>query len=207
MIKTKSKHFPIKNNTIIILDWDNTLFPTQWVLKNKIDISTAEGASKHINYFSELDDILYKFLKKSMYLGKVIIITNAMPTWIAISSAVLPKTQTLLLKIKLVSARKNYQNICDMENWKIMAFKDEVKYELNKYPEIQNIISIGDAYYEYNALVNLIKIDNKKKILKSIKFIEEPEHNTLIDQLEVLDECIEDVVKSKKHLDLVFQFR
>lgn len=207
MIKTKSKHFPNKNNTIIILDWDNTLFPTQWVLQNKIDISTAEGANKHIDYFSELDSILYKFLKKSMYLGKVIIITNAMPAWIAISSAVLPKTQTLLLKIKLVSARKNYQNVCSMENWKIMAFKDEIKYELNKHPEIQNIISIGDAHYEYNALVNLIKIDNKKKILKSIKFIEDPEHNTLIDQIEVLDDCIEDVIKSNKHLDLVFQFR
>ena len=54
--------------------------------------------------------------------GKVIIITNAMIKWIDLSSSVLSKTQDLLKKIKVVSARENYNKITSIKNWKKILF-------------------------------------------------------------------------------------
>ena len=92
-----------------------------------------------------------------------------------------------------------------------MAFKDEAK-NLLEDKKMVNIISIGDAEYEYNALIDLYKYDinkNKlmiKKLLKSVKLMRDPTYEILLDQLEVLTEAIRDVVVTDKHLDLNFNF-
>jgi hypothetical protein len=195
-----------KNETLIILDWDNTLFPTSWVIQNKIDIKDPEVSNKYIVYFYELDSVLHNLLSKLLDYGNVIIVTNALPSWVKISSSVLPKTNYLLNKIKVVSARKNYQShSSNMMDWKRLAFKDEVSREmLNK--KIMNIISIGDAEYEYKALIDLYNLSHKPKLLKSIRFVDEPSHETLIDQLEVLNRASDQICHIKKHLDLKFKF-
>ncbi len=41
-IKTRQKYSASnlnisKNNTLIILDWDDTIYPTSWTIENKID--------------------------------------------------------------------------------------------------------------------------------------------------------------------------
>ena len=191
-----------KNNTLVILDWDNTLFPTTWVSKNFINLHNTEIRDKYLEFFSELDDLLFNLLKKISYKSKIIIVTNAMPLWIKISSCVLPKTQNLLNYIKVVSARKNYQKVSsDYTEWKKLAFNAEVKNQLN-IKDKQNIISIGDASYEYKALINLY---NKDRILKSMKFLEEPTFDVLKDQLEVVSNNIDKVIDYDKHLDLIFK--
>jgi len=190
-----------KHNSLVILDWDNTLFPTTWVTSNFINLNNEEVRNRHLDFFSDLDEQLFKLLKKIMIYSKVIIITNALPIWIKISSGVFPKTRYLLNYIKVVSARKNFQNKSkDATEWKKMAFHTEVEKEINT-PNIENIISIGDALYEYQALINLY---NKKRILKSIKFLDEPTHEILKDQLEVINKNIIEIIKSPKHMDLVF---
>lgn len=213
MSKSLSKNFNnkrniniTKNDTLIILDWDNTLFPTSWILQNNIDIKDIEVSNKHIVYFYELDSVLYNLLNKLSTYGKVIIVTNALPSWVKISASVLPKTNYLLNKIKVISARKNYQvKSSNMMDWKKLAFRDEVSREMlnNK---IMNIISVGDAEYEYHALIDLYNITHKPKLLKSIRFVDEPSNETLIDQLEVLSRAIQDICLTKKHLDLNFKF-
>jgi hypothetical protein len=191
-----------KNNTLVILDWDNTLFPTTWVAKNFINLNDTETRYKYLEYFSELDDLIFNLFKKILYKSRLIIVTNAMPLWIKISSSVLPKTQNLLNYIKVISARKNFQKISsDYTEWKKLAFTDEVKNQLN-IKNKQNIISIGDASYEYKALINLY---NKDRILKSMKFLEEPTFDILKDQLEVVFNNIDRVIDYDKHLDLVFK--
>lgn len=191
-----------KNNSLVILDWDNTLFPTTWVTKNYINLNDLEVRNRYLDFFSELDNLLFNFLKKILEYSKVIIVTNALPIWIKISSNVLPKTQYILKNIKIVSARKNYQKVnSDINEWKKLAFKDEVEHELD-IKNVQNIISIGDASYEYNALINLY---NSNRLLKSMKFLEEPTHETLKDQIEVLSDNIVNIIKHKKHLDLIFK--
>lgn len=187
-----------KNNTVIILDWDNTLFPTTWFMQNNINL---KNSGQSISYFNQLDGILYKLLKRIKEYGTLIIVTNASLEWIDTSSAVLPKTRKILQKIKVVSARGNYQAANpNMIEWKKMAFKDEVaKHNIN-------VISVGDANYEYYALISLYNEQNTV-LLKSIKFVDDPHHETLIDQLDVMYETIPKISKLTKHLDLKFQMK
>jgi hypothetical protein len=191
-----------KSNSLVILDWDNTLFPSTWVTKNNINLNDIEIRNRYLDFFSELDDQIYKLLQQISEYSKVIIITNALPIWVKISSSVLPKTQYLLRRIKVISARKNFQKITtDAYEWKKLAFQEEVEKELN-LSNTQNIISIGDAAYEYKALLNLY---DKKRLLKSMKFLEEPTHRILQDQIEVLNDNILQIIKHPKHLDLIFK--
>lgn len=184
-----------KSKSLVIIDWDDTLFPTSWTTKNLINLNDIEVRTKYLDFFSELDDIIYKLLQKISEFSKIIIITNAYPVWIKLSSMVLPKTKYLLTKIKVVSAKKNYGSVySDSFEWKKHSFMDEVN-------DNTNIISIGDAMYEYKALINL---DNNKRILKSVKFADKPTYEILKDQLETLDIAIKKIILIPNNLDLVF---
>src|SRR5207253_2713422 len=101
-----------------------------------------------------------------------IIVTNAMPSWINDSVSVLPKTAQIISSVKILSARQLYQSeYNDMMEWKKHTFKQALNKEINNN-KILNIISIGDADYEYRALIDLYNWNHSnKKILKSIRLI------------------------------------
>ena len=40
-----------RKKTLIILDWDDTLFPTSWVLENKIDLTDPAIRAKYYKDF------------------------------------------------------------------------------------------------------------------------------------------------------------
>lgn len=186
-----------KKNTIIILDWDDTLFPTTWVTKNGINLTDL--------CLSDLDDILSEFLIKLQEYGQIIIITNALPIWVKVSSGILIKTNKIINNTKIISARKIYKNSCsNMMDWKKMAFKDEI-IKLIDNNNFLNIISIGDAEYEYIALINLYKSINKQKILKAIKLMNHPTNEILIDQLKVLSKVCQNICLNQNNLDLKFK--
>jgi hypothetical protein len=190
------------NNTLIILDWDDTLFPTTWFIHNNINLNETYMKKLYTSYFYELDNIIYKLLKKIILLGDVTIITNALIEWINTSSSVLPKTKKIINnKIHIISARGNFQNkYPNIMDWKKEAFK------LAKSHKYINIISVGDAHYEYNALIGLY---NKEShiLLKSIKFMNEPIQEVLIDQLNVLYNIIPKICNILHHLDLNFKLK
>jgi hypothetical protein len=151
--------------TLIILDWDDTLFPTSWINKNNIGFLSVENRIILYNkYFYKIDNNLEHLLYKLTNCGKVFIITNALLNWIDMSVNILPKTSKLLKKniIKIVSARGEYSHYTsNMTEWKKLAFKRELE-SLLQNTKINNIISIGDAEYEYMALINLYE-NNKQK--------------------------------------------
>ena len=91
----------IKNKTLIILDWDDTLFPTSWATKNDIDLTDPDTQNKYIVSFSKLDLLLHKLLTNFLNCGTVIIVTNATLGWVLISSNILPSTQELIKSIKV----------------------------------------------------------------------------------------------------------
>jgi hypothetical protein len=159
-----------KSKTLFILDWDDTLFPTNWVMKNGINLMVPNSRDQYAVYFQHLDRVLSSFLKKIIKLGKVIIVTNALTDWVNVSSEVMPYTYQLLKKIKIVSARGLYRNKTQkMMDWKMMAFRDVVNDEF-KDKKLMNIISIGDAEYEYQALIALNQQKKRnKKIFKIYK--------------------------------------
>lgn len=193
-----------QNTTLIIIDWDDTLFPTSWAVKNSIDLTklnTYKSYSK--SFFDKLDTQLYSLLKNILLCGDVLIITNAMISWVNTSLTVLPKTKKLIKHIELISAREKYQNSVIMDNWKKHTFLDEIN---KRHTQYNNIISIGDAEYEYNALINLYKESNiKHKYLKAIRFLKTTNNNTFIEQLVLLQQNITYICTLTRHTDIVIR--
>jgi hypothetical protein len=193
-------------NTLFIIDWDDTLYPTTWIVENNIDLTDPKLRYKYIKYFEHLDDQLSSALNHIITLGEIIIITNAMPEWIELSVSVLPKTKKCLRNIEVVSARRRYQNRTKMPDWKKYAFLEEVLKRIKKN-KLQNILSLGDAEFEYNALLNLYKLDSlPHKYLKSIKFIRSLDYNVLIEQIMMIRQNISDLCKAQRHIDVLFQY-
>lgn len=196
-----------KYNTLIIIDWDNTLYPTSWVMDNGIDLTDPRSRYKYMEYFKELDKNLEMLLKHMNTLGEVVIITNAMLEWVELSVSVLPKTKKYLSNIDIISARKRFQNSADMTEWKKLTFMEELTKKVKKH-KIQNIISIGDAEYEYHALINLYKMDAlPHKYLKSISFVRSPDFWTLIYQIKMMRQHISAICRTKRQIDLEFDTR
>lgn len=198
------------HKTLIILDWDDTLFPTSWVLKNNIDVNDTTILNDNGHLFEKLDLILYKLLLNCLKCGKVVIVTNAMVKWVTISSKMLPKTKKLIDKnIDIISARDIYQKEMPKKQfvWKKLIFEQLViEHFMDKQYKVENIISIGDADYEFQALIDLYEdFKMKKRILKAIKFLQGPDYESLIDQLQVLNKSIFKVCNSKNHMDLKFK--
>lgn len=190
-----------KGNTYIILDWDDTLFPTTWTTKNKLYFDKY-NIERYTDYFRNLDNILYKLISKLNDFGKVVIITNALPVWIDMSSKVLLETRKLLQNINVISAKKIYRDkFQNAIEWKKMAFREEL--EKHKH-DVTNVISIGDAIYEYIALVKLYDPSKNTRYLKSIRMVEKPNYDDLIRQLYELYNHIPSICTTDKHLDMKF---
>jgi len=195
------------NNTLFILDWDDTLFPTHWVTKNGINIMNNNERDQYFEFFKDLDRNLSVFLKNIMKLGKVVIVTNALKEWVKISSIVIPKTYNILKNIEIISARSLFGGKTnDIMDWKKNTFKMVIE---NHYSNLQvmNVISIGDAEYEYQALVSLTKLNmDKIKYLKSFRLIKEPQYNHIIEQIGLLNNYIRNFWNVKSQICKSFKF-
>lgn len=192
-------------NTLIILDWDDTLFPTSWLAKNKIDLTKQVLIKKYEKYFEYLDKLVYSLLLKLQQYGKVVIITNAAMLWIEITANVMPNTVKILNNIDVISAKDKYKKFSNnIMDWKKISFlKYMIKYKESNF---KNVISIGDAEYEYEALISLYKKFNNKNF-KSIKFIKNPEFNILIEQLIGTYKSIKQISNINNNIDLKFNNR
>ena len=190
-----------KNRTIIILDWDDTLFPTTWITTNEINLKNNIEMDKYKLYFSQVDLDLNNLLLKLIQCGTVIIVTNALLSWIKLSTTILPRTSKTLDSIKVISARGDYQSkSTNPMDWKKLAFESIIQTMGKK---INNIISVGDAEYEYNALISLFDPNPRSyKLLKSVKFIKYPTKEVLIDQIRVLERASIKISTAKTHLDI-----
>ncbi len=202
----------LKHKTLIILDWDDTLFPTSWITKHGINLLIPVIREKYMVFFSQLDMLLHSLLSKLLKCGTVVIVTNAMIKWVVISSYILPNTQRLIKEnIKIVSARDDHsdKHPGQMGIWKKKTFEQLVLEHFLDHYQVQNIISVGDAEYEFRALINLYNKhgpeSGTKRLLKSVRLMANPSFELLIDQLKVLDESVPILCKAHRHMDLVFK--
>ena len=206
---------------IFILDWDDTLFPTFWVQSKNINIKDNETYETYKLYFIELDKQILSFLTILNSIGDIYIVSNAGMSWLTNTIAILPNTKQFIENnnISVLSARdKNIGN--EINTWKINTFKtifeNVIQYvnSLNKLSVqegkneeiIINIISIGDAHYEYIALINLndyMKSTHLKYLLKNIKLMEKPQFNDVIDQIKSLEQNITMFVNKLSFIDIL----
>ena len=65
------------------------------------------------------------------------------------------------------------------------------------------VISLGDSAHEREAVLKVC--EEFRIICKSLKFMERPDLEALTKQHQLIQECLEDIVKNKDNLDLCIQ--
>lgn len=204
---------PVCNESkkIAIIDWDDTLFPTSWLHTNGIKITNDTNVLNGMYpYFEELDDSIYDLIKELSKHSKIVIVTNATIRWVHISGRVLKKSYGLIIQhVNIISARDLYQqdHPTDVYKWKENAFTKEIHKLININKKTHSLISIGDADYEYKALIHVHsnnEMKDKIKYFKSIKFKPKTDIEVLADQISVITEHIDDIINVNEHLDLEF---
>lgn len=182
-------------NTIIILDWDDTLFPTTEYLTVKYSIN-----------FDELDGILYNFFDIISKYGKIYIVTNAMKNWVIGLLEYMPKTKQHInrKKIVIISARDTYEYKGEMTimEWKPDIFKTIAKYKTN-------VIIVGDSEYERIGIIELNKCLIQESYLKLIKFVPSPTYQIIKEQIIILGTLFRksNLINIKRNIDYMFRIK
>ncbi len=207
-------------HTVFALDYDNTLFPTQW-MKQFMETDMDEQESQ---LFERLEAAIYAFITvvSAFPDSTVCIVTSAKKSWILdVAREYMPSVFALLNEIEIVSAREDYENEWTVKEygrntpmiWKYFSFLDVCRAA--DAPEI-NFIQIGDSDSERMAAVRLRKAieDNNandcgesvaglpaRLLLKSVMFVENPSSEQLLAEVTALTDIIKDVVAYPGDID------
>ena len=193
----------IKNNTLFIFDWDDTLFFTTHLnpSNNNVFFYENENEKKMISVIeSYIEDILNKALSK----GTVLIITNSSEGWVeSCIKFYYPNLITILKDIDIISSRELYQEQYPKEptTWKIKTFNDLTKIFNFEECLVTNIICFGDDKNEIIAAQKLGENINNC-LIKTIKFIDKPNLKDMLKQLILINEQILRVYNYPKSLTI-----
>jgi len=199
--------------TLIIFDWDDTLFPTTWIM----DQGFVEDADTKLGLLSSLSsgdrallDAVTERARRSLQMansiGHVAIVTNAEQGWVEYSCAkFMPSLLETLTEVPIISARSTYAASCTSSSqWKCRAFRDLVDgfYGTSGVQQQQqNVVSVGDSDNELRALLS-VSSGVSNCCGKSLKFVEAPSMEQLVDQHDLLIESLLDVVEHNGDLDV-----
>ena len=174
-------------NSLIIFDWDDTLFPTSFLARNgyfsEQNIYSTEKDEKFLKKIEKLEQSVIDLINISLTKGEVYIITNAVIGWVEYTSKqFFPNFYKILDKIKIISARGEWENTYpnNIQEWKIQTFSNLRNNFNNKL--VTNIICLGDSMLEIEAGKILAKFF-KEAFIKTVKFKENPKIDELNKQL------------------------
>ena len=190
------------HNTVFIFDWDDTILCTTFLSPNGTYNDNARISEQAKEKMKVTQDYAYNLLSLSIRKGYVYIITNSSPGWVEYSSRrYLPKIYSLLQKIKIISARGEYERIYpgDMRMWKIQAFTkiiDDLDVKL-----VTNLICVGDSLLEMEAGEHLAN-QFETAFIKTVKFREAPKIEELNKQLKLVNEEFNVIYSSAKNLTI-----
>jgi len=196
------KNKPKSHNSLIIFDWDDTLLPTTFLTQdgayNKNMVLTNHEQKK----IEKLEKSALNLLNSAISKGDVYIITNAGLGWVEFSSKkYYPKIYEILPKIKIISARNEWENVFpnDTKEWKIQTFLSLQKKLDTKL--VTNIICLGDSLYEMEAgriLANCFT----EVFVKTVKFKEGPKLEELNKQLMLVNNQFASICSAVKSLTI-----
>ena len=190
------------HNSLIIFDWDDTLLCTTYLTKNNLFDDNIILSEKDKQKISKLEKSVFNLLSISIEKGDVFIITNANAGWVEFSSQkYYPSILELLTKIKIISAREEYEYLFpdDPRMWKIQSFLNMQKFFNSNL--VTNIICLGDSFIEIEAGKFLASKFNQAYI-KTVKFREFPKPDELNKQLNLVYNQFDIIYKSIKNLTI-----
>jgi phosphoglycolate phosphatase-like HAD superfamily hydrolase len=167
----KEESLPNFENTVIIFDWDDTLL-----------CSSALHCCLP-NQFIELEEVVEALLLMSMKLGRTMIVTNAMESWIQeTAQRFMPRLLPTLERLLIVYARKNYERIWpgDTFAWKRETFRELLNDKFGRY---LNLLVVGDSLSEIRAAENVAESLGTTALVKTVKFKAMPSPSDLLGEL------------------------
>jgi len=145
---------------VTILDWDNTVIPSEYLQNN--------AYPKHLK---ELETSAFNILNWALQCSQqCFVVTNAGTGWVELCvNTWFPKLTSILKQFTVISARSTYEHHYGYNplRWKIEAMKDvmhQVRIEKNQE---MHLVNIGDSEYDHTAFdeaVHLLKGCHTKKI-------------------------------------------
>ena len=193
---------PKVHNSLIIFDWDDTLLPTSFLTPKGTFSEEVQLSPSDLEKMQQIEDYVYIILKECIEKGDVYIITNAGTNWVQYSANLFyPKISELLKKIKIISARGEYEKSFpgNLRQWKIQAFLNLLKDVNNKL--VTNIICVGDSLFEIEA-GRILASNFKEAYIKTIKFREAPKLDELLKQLKLVSQQFGSIYSSIKNLTI-----
>jgi len=204
----------VKQRSLQIWDWDDTLFPSTWINGQGLRLEDEEGASPEQQVL--LDRLAREVegtLRLALATGDVVIVTNAELGWVDQScKKFFPSMHHLVDTLKVVSARTTYEEfgVFNPLDWKVKAFEAEMcdyvphAARTTYNVEVSNIMSCGDSIHEREALMRAaetLRLDQRR--VKSVKLPERPDLQSLHRTHDLLRKYLKCVVDHDGDLDLV----
>ena len=161
-----------------------------------------ELTERDMERISKLEGSVVKLLELAVTKGDVYIITNAGDGWVEFSAQKFyPNVLPILKKVKIISARNEYESKYPGESrkWKIFTFLN-----LQKNMDIQlvtNIICLGDSIIELDA-GKILASKFTQAYIKTIKFKESPKPEELNKQLNLVTVQFNAIVSAVKNLTI-----
>ncbi|KAF8819069.1 hypothetical protein IE077_004303 [Cardiosporidium cionae] len=200
----------LPENTLIILDYDDTLLPTNWVaVHHKIGLNDSIPPLLQ-NHLAELSGLAIKTIDFCRKTGRLIVVTNASAEWVMRSGEKFIPTVWNHLKsceIEIVSARDRWQSTgLPQRHWKLKIFEEAIRYAFEK--QVQNgkdccVISIGDGEGEREACLEMWRQTGVNEwMFKSLKLLAQPTCNQLISEHLLIQQAFPDILKVPQSLDM-----
>eukprot|EP00929_Paragymnodinium_shiwhaense_P108471 TRINITY_DN7478_c0_g1_i1.p1 TRINITY_DN7478_c0_g1~~TRINITY_DN7478_c0_g1_i1.p1 ORF type:complete len:346 (+),score=87.38 TRINITY_DN7478_c0_g1_i1:79-1116(+) len=213
------------DQTIIIFDWDDTLCPSTFMRRHNSS-TRGKGMKAPIEEqtqqeLEKLVDQVIPLLRAAQAMGKVVLVTNARRPWVDTSCArFIPRLQEYLKGIDIIYAME-YLNDAEatralttntLITSKARAMRAAVGEFYSRYANQswKNLVSVGDALYEHEAIRQvaeerpggLIGGPAKKCRTKTIKLIESPTVSGLALELSLVENWLAKVVLYDGDVDM-----
>jgi hypothetical protein len=214
--------FASTDQTIIIFDWDDTLCPSTCIksfaqvdAEGRTTFDLDEGTREQLEMLADQSLML---IRSAQAMGKVVIVTNARSPWVDIScESFLPSLRGQLQDIPVIYAVEHAGHCLDsvtasaqqdnlLTETKVCAMRSAVSEFYSRYPaqSWKNILSIGDALFEHNAIRQVVgsRPMGKRCRTKTIKLLEGPTIAGMVVQLALVDSWLARIVQSDDDVDI-----
>lgn len=219
---TDPKRMTSTSNTVIIFDFDDTLFPTSALDRCRLlNFPPVKPVTPQLR--EQLDRIAVlacEAIDMAEKLGDVVVITNSAPGWIDyVCAQFMPTLRKRIKKVPIFAKPMTEPDgIVQVakEPWKTKTFAKKCSVRW-----CTNVISVGDGASERQASMTMIEENKKnvggyegkllteeermrgsKKFCKSLKLKGSPTMEQLIEELCLLQKRMESVVRYEGDLDL-----
>lgn len=221
--KRRSAPSSVKDRTVVVFDWDDTLCPSSWLHAenllpkyrgHQIAVSQQQRA-----VLALLGAHVARLLRKAVAYGPVFVVTAAEHGWVEMSCALyLPAVQEVLAMsdVHIVSARSWYEQTFgiggDSATWKqevmqLIASKCFAAAQESKplYGDAAesyfNLVSVGDSMAERDACFAAVAHVGRT-FAKTLKFVEHPNAEEVLQQVELTHDSFEQMCGWDNNLDL-----